>query len=130
MRQKTPDSDSWAVDPFDPFGGEAPWEMQRRQDGEERSREAGDGSLHRPSPPASAEREDRWEDMTTRHYDFIGHVLASDLPHANRTLATAVALHCGPNSHGCSASVGTLADETRMTVATYGSGSDSLRRRS
>ncbi|WHM35628.1 helix-turn-helix domain-containing protein [Streptomyces sp. BPTC-684] len=105
--------------PFGDLDGLPPWERMRQEweAGQSASRTMEPKVLAEAISTASEREEnaaDEWEDLTHRHYDFIAHVVASKLPHADRTLATAMALHCGPNSHGCSASTATLAAETRI----------------
>jgi hypothetical protein len=55
-----------------------------------------------------------WIDMTDRNMDYMRHVYRSDLNHADKSVLGVVALHCGVNSRGCTASNETLAEEANM----------------
>ena len=60
-----------------------------------------------------------WIDMTARNMDYLRHVYRSDLNHADKTVLGVVALHCGVNSRGCTASNETLAEEANIDVANF-----------
>ncbi|MFE1240148.1 hypothetical protein [Streptomyces tendae] len=60
-----------------------------------------------------------WLDMTDRNMDYMRHVYRSDLNHADKTALGVVALHCGMNSRGCTASNETLATEANIDVANF-----------
>ncbi|MFD5338831.1 hypothetical protein [Streptomyces hawaiiensis] len=55
-----------------------------------------------------------WIDMTDRNMDYMRHVYRSDLNHADKSVLGVVALHCGVNSRGCTASNETLAEEANI----------------
>ncbi|MEV5049252.1 helix-turn-helix domain-containing protein [Streptomyces griseoincarnatus] len=55
-----------------------------------------------------------WVDMTDRNMDYLRHVYRSDLNHADKSVLGVVALHCGVNSRGCTASNETLAEEANI----------------
>jgi DNA-binding Lrp family transcriptional regulator len=55
-----------------------------------------------------------WVDMTARNMDYMRHVYRSDLNHADKSVLGVVALHCGINSRGCTASNETLAEEANI----------------
>ncbi len=46
--------------------------------------------------------------------DYLRHVYRSDLNHADKSVLGVVALHCGLNSRGCTASNETLAEEANI----------------
>ncbi|MCF1595458.1 hypothetical protein [Streptomyces muensis] len=60
-----------------------------------------------------------WIDMTDRNMDYLRHVYRSDLNHADKTALGVVALHCGVNSLGCTASNETLAEEANIDLANF-----------
>ncbi|MFD7435323.1 helix-turn-helix domain-containing protein [Streptomyces sp. NPDC059861] len=55
-----------------------------------------------------------WVDMTDRNMDYMRHVYRSGLNHADKSVLGVVALHCGANSRGCTASNETLAEEANI----------------
>lgn len=55
-----------------------------------------------------------WVDMTDRNMDYLRLVYRSDLNHRDKTVLGVVALHCGVNSRGCTASNETLAEEANI----------------
>ncbi|MFG3657024.1 hypothetical protein [Streptomyces sp. NPDC047706] len=55
-----------------------------------------------------------WIDMTARNMDYMRHVYRSDLNHRDKTVLGVVAMHCGVNSRGCTASNETLAAEANI----------------
>ncbi|WP_405678099.1 helix-turn-helix domain-containing protein [Streptomyces sp. NBC_01511] len=55
-----------------------------------------------------------WIDMTARNMDYLRHVYRTDLNHADKSVLGVVALHCGTNSLGCTASNKTLAEEANI----------------
>ncbi|MFJ4817830.1 hypothetical protein [Streptomyces sp. NPDC088801] len=60
-----------------------------------------------------------WIDMTARNMDYLRHVYRSGLNHADKTVLGVVALHCGVNSRGCTASNETLAEEANIDMANF-----------
>lgn len=60
-----------------------------------------------------------WVDMTARNMDYMRHVYRSSLNHADKSVLGVVALHCGINSRGCTASNETLAEEVNIDVANF-----------
>ncbi|MGW2900440.1 hypothetical protein ACWDAO_39135 [Streptomyces sp. NPDC001212] len=61
---------------------------------------------------------DDWQDMTATPMDWQRHMIGTDIKPSAKVLGVSMSHYCGPNSHGCSASIATLAANANMSEPT------------
>jgi DNA-binding transcriptional ArsR family regulator len=121
-----------AETPFDPFSYVAPWHRPstvsgwepESLNGLETAQEKTEGAEAARKPVSLAEDSTEplqlsvsaeWQDMTSCPMDWQRHMISQGIPAPAKVLGVAMSHYCGPNSHGCSASIGTLAEKANMS---------------